>query len=556
LSAILLFSGRTFCPGESPQAIDALTYSLTCRRRKITLGNSTFDLQPKIPQNLLTRNEIMRRICLTSIFLLALSFPAAFAQETIIVRPVEIDDVLVNPGIGFNTFQRFNGDTLNAGSGWTEGFPIEYQEFDGDLTNPGHPATSTAYFRVYWRFVQPEKEGYNWAMFDRALKTAAERGQTLILRIAPYGGGPDKDVPAWYREMVGPEKKLLNNKWRVDPEDPRYLEYFGGMIRALGQRYDGHPDLECVDVSIVGYWGEGSGAHLLSDETRIGLTNAYLDSFKKTHLIFQPLNGDAPDPGVLVEGLPIAASWPDGRTNGSGPQMRHLGWRMDCLGDMGFWREQQPDWCHMLDAYPQDIIKSGMQDAWKKAPVTLEICGTFLRWRDREQYNEKVVKYIFDQALKWHVSSFNAKSSPVPEQWRPLVNDWLKKMGYRFVLRKLTYPSEVRPHGKLAFTTWWENKGVAPCYRDFPFALRLKSPQRTEVLVTDADIRDWLPGDILYDDAVFLPLDMPVGEYDLEVAILDRRTRKPKVKLAIEGAGPEGWYRMGRITVRETLIER
>ena len=37
------------------------------------------------------------------------------------VKPKEIHDVLTNPGIGFTTFQRFNGDTLNPGPWWTEG---------------------------------------------------------------------------------------------------------------------------------------------------------------------------------------------------------------------------------------------------------------------------------------------------------------------------------------------------------------------------------------------------------------------------------------------------
>jgi len=492
----------------------------------------------------------MRIFVLALLFYLVSSFNGLFAQETVIVRPREIDDVLVNPGIGFNTFQRFNGDTLNAGDGWTEGFPIEYQEFDGNLENPDYPMCSTAYFRVYWRFVEPEPRKYNWAMLDKALKTAAERGQTLLLRIAPYGSSPETDVPDWYRKMVG-DKEILENRWRVDPEDPRYVEYFGGMIRALGARYDGHPDLESVDIAIVGYWGEGAGSHLLSDKTRKALINAYLDSFKKTHLIFQPLNGDAPDPGVLVKGLPIAATFPDGRSNYTGPGIRYLGWRADCLGDMGFFKSKHPNWTHMEDAYPQDIIKSGMRDAWKKAPVTLEVCGTMLRWKK----NGFDIDYIIDQSLKWHISSFNAKSSPVPKEWWPAVNRWLKHMGYRLVLRKFTYPSTVRPHGKLAFTTWWENKGVAPCYRKFPFALRLKNSSRTEVLLTDADIRQWLPGDNIYDDAVFLPLDMPEGEYDLDVAILDPRTLKPKVKLAIAGIGPDGWYNMGKITVRETLEE-
>ncbi len=105
--------------------------------------------------------------------------------------------------------------------GWTEGRPIEYQEFDGDLTNDDHPMTSLAYFRVNWRFVEPEPLGYDWGMIDRALRTAAERGQSLILRISPYQGG-DLDVPDWYRETVGPEEDLENAKWRTDPENPLY----------------------------------------------------------------------------------------------------------------------------------------------------------------------------------------------------------------------------------------------------------------------------------------------------------------------------------------------
>ena len=84
------------------------------------------------------------------------------AQETVIVRPNEIDDVLTNPGIGFMTFQRFNGDTLNEAKGWTEGKPIVYQDFDGDLKNEDYPDTTIAYFRIYWKFIEPEMGKYSW----------------------------------------------------------------------------------------------------------------------------------------------------------------------------------------------------------------------------------------------------------------------------------------------------------------------------------------------------------------------------------------------------------
>jgi hypothetical protein len=123
-------------------------------------------------------------------------------------------------------------------------------------------------------------------------------------------------------------------------------------------------------------------------------------------------------------------------------------------------------------------------------------------------------------------------------------------MGYRYVLRKLTYPSAVGADRKLAFTTWWENKGVAPSYREFPLAFRLKSGDRTAVLDTAADIRKWLPGDNLYDDAVFVPADLPAGDYELSLGLLDPQTRQPKVKLAIAGMDADGWYTLGKIQIQ------
>ncbi len=451
-----------------------------------------------------------------------------------VIKPKETEDVLINPGMGFMTFQRFNGDELNEGSGWTEGFPIEYQKFDGDLTNKDHPSTTIAYWRIYWKFLEPEMGTYRWDMLDKALEVAKSRGQTLLLRVAPYGTGKDRDVPLWYRNMVGSTTKWKYasdvNGWMVDAEDPRYAEYFGGMIRALGERYDGHPDLEAVDLAIVGAWGEGAGSELLSRTAREALVDAYTGSFRKT---------------------PLIALLMDKETNMYADSRIPVGWRVDCIGDLGFWASEQNGWTHMYDFYPREIINCNVQDDWKKSPISFEICGTFLNWRDVQKYGRKEVKYIFDQSLKWHMSSFNAKSSPVPPEWKDLVDDWLKKMGYRFVLRRFTYPDVVSKNGKLPFTSWWENKGVAPCYKDFTMAVRLKSGNREAVYLTDANLKDWLPGDIVCDDAFFVPADFPSGVCDVQVAIVDKINHEPRIRLAIDGKLGDGWYQIGTVKVAE-----
>ena len=484
------------------------------------------------------------RTCLIIFFGLSLINPEIYAQKIVTVRFDDSDEVLTNPGIGFMTFQRFNGDNTNEGVGWTEGLPVNYQEFKGSLVTPDHPMTSIAYFRVYWKYVEPEMGKYNWEMIERVLKTAHERQQTLLLRIAPYGSGTKSndptDLPEWFRSLVGSRQEWIpeGTGWRVDAEDPRYAQYFGKMISELGKRYDGHPDFEAIDMSIVGFWGEGRGSEILTPKTRETLVTAYTDNFKKTPLI------------MLLT---------DEKTNKLGLSQADVGWRVDCIGDLGFWADDKdkPGWTHMFDYYPQAIINFGMEYAWKRAPVSLEVCGTLNSWKGKRDscqycqgYSVEQLNYIIDETLKWHISSFNAKSSGVPDEWRPDIDRWLKRMGYRFVLRSFSYPEYAVRGEKVMIKSWWDNRGVAPIYKKYLLALKLKNEQTSEVIITDTDITSWFPGDNLYDDGIFIPRDLPAGKYNLQIAIVDWQSHQPKVKLAIKGMNPEGWYPLGIIDIR------
>ena len=464
-------------------------------------------------------------------FLMAILFPfqtvAQIPEGIVTVRPAEIDDVLMNPGIGFTTFQMFNGDNHKANQDVLRNADLErYQNDPTDLENISHPATTLAYFRILWKVIEPQQEEYQWDYIDGLLKLARMHGQKLMLRISPYKGRPVDDVPTWYREMVGDNRDFKHVKWVVDPEDPRYAECFGKMIRELGQRYDGHPDLEGVDLSFIGWAGEGGGTELLSQGTMHNLIDPYLESFRKTPLI------------VLVHGE---------EANDYIKSKATVGWRQDCLGDLGFWADEQNGWTHMFDYYPQTIANYHMQDTWEQAHVSFEICGTFPGWKNNHGYGPDELKYIIDQSLKWHISSFNAKSSHVPEEWESLINDWLKKMGYRFVLRKFSHPDKIRHNGKFSFQTWWENKGVAPCYGAYTLALRLVNEDQKIILPTSADIKQWLPGDIVYEDAVFIPGETKPGIYELQIGILDRNLSGPRINLANDGKTPDGWYVLDKL---------
>ena len=466
----------------------------------------------------------------------------ASSAQMVVVKPVVSDRQLTNPGIGFTTFQRFNGDSLNAGTGWTEGMPIESRPVEGASVAPGYPNTTVAYLRLYWRFLQPQKGRYDWSLIDKALTTAHQHGQTLMLRIAPHGTLPAEDVPEWYRRETGERLRAdrpktnwqsKQDKWMVDPERPEYAREFGGMVRALAKRYDGDPRLELVDISFLAAWGEGAGSELLTDGTRAQLVSSYVNSFHRTPLVTQ-----LGDPATVAATLA-------GARNGSSANLNApvVGWRADCLGDMGGF---DPKRNHMEDIYPEAIETLHLGDQWKMAPVSMESCWVMQHWKDQGWS----LDYIAAQAIKWHVSTFNNKSSAVPEAWWPQVNEWLRHIGYRFALRRFAFSAQVGGDRRLSYESWWENKGNAPVYRPYRVALQLSSSEGTWTVPMVADVRQWLPGDIVQNGSLLLPVEIPDGEYALAVALVDSARPEPRIHLAVDGERSDGWFPLGQIAVR------
>jgi hypothetical protein len=253
------------------------------------------------------------------------------------------------------------------------------------------------------------------------------------------------------------------------------------------------------------------------------LINIWIAAFPHTHLL---MNFD--EPQALSYGTQHGA-----------------GWRLDCLGDMRTKSNDKYFSPEMLDIYPQQVVRSGIQNVWQRSPVSLETCGTPSSWK-KDGFD---VSYILAQALRWHISSLNVKSSPIPPEWENQFEDFEKKMGYRFVLRRLEYPKTVRPGEMMPVHMWWLNAGVAPIYRKYWLAVELQSANGKAIIRVPADIRKWLPGDAVVDDSLFVPYSLGPGTYKFRIAMLDPRTQQPAIRFGIQGRQTDGWYDMGTLTV-------
>jgi hypothetical protein len=463
--------------------------------------------------------------------ILGLASPSALAQQVTVV-PEETNEILANPGMGWQTFHR----TAKQ-----------------DKSLPAWIPSTIHYARWGWGELEPQPGKLDTDFLDKALKESRESGQRLAFRVmccSTYKGHPYH--PKWIKEIGGKELQADYEGQGPFPipdlDDPIVLQRHLDFIKRLGERYDGHPDIDHVDLGSIGWWGEWhlSGSKtckLTSLESRKKVVDAYLAAFTKTPVVMLIGGGEC-----LKQATQHGA-----------------GWRADCLGDMGGFSKT---WCHMRQGYPFWIKESGIRDTWQTAPVAWETCWDMRKWVN----DGWSLRYIFNYALALHGSYINNKSATLPTgpEVRPELERFLRRLGYRLVLKELKHPSQAKPGDKLALSMKWQNTGSAPCYRSYRLAYRLSNDSGyTKVIASKVTVNRWLPGSIEVftdeffkapkdlppgevvnvNDALSLPADVPAGQYTVSLAVVND-DEKPVVRLGIKGRADDGWYPLSKLTVK------
>jgi Domain of unknown function (DUF4832) len=473
--------------------------------------------------------------------------------------PTVIGEVLTNPGMGFADFHF---------SWWCNLPPVTYTpeecaERVEEHWPENYPDAGTAYFRWHWRDLEPQRDQIDTAMIDTTIQSANALDETLGFRVMVIDEG-GLGVPQWLTEApYDVAGEWIDGTFWPDVRDPTFLAEHQRFLAALGDRYDGHPGVDHVDIGTVGCWGEWNTACLSDvgdifevydpqttadeDEIQAGyeaLIDHHLDAFPATPVVMLGIGGS---PGRELDVMLHAT--------GGG-----AGWRVDCWGDWGFWGG---NWTHMEDYYPPMIDAATTQDptfadVWQRAPIQLEVCGVMGNWYDfgwTAGAPDGLVYQTFQWSLDVHASVLNAKSSAVPADYVSAVDDLLVANGYRFVLERLNHDSVAAAGGTLLMSSEWSNAGTTPAYHPRTLTWRLRADGDEARLASVEDTRSWLPGPLTVVEPFTVPVDLPPGSYDLEVALLDRAGTAPETDplaplwLGIDGRDADGWYLISQITV-------
>lgn len=448
------------------------------------------------------------------------------------VVPEETDEILANPSMGWETFHRTADDDKNL--------------------PPWIPST-IHYARWGWKVLEPEKGKIDYEFLDGILKETRESGQQLAFRVMCCSPYPRRTYhPEWLGDIGGEIVKTRHgDSSEVEVpvlDDPKILAAHLDFIARLGARYDGHPDITRLDLGSVGWWGEwhmsgASNASMPSPEAQKKIVDAYLAAFQKTPLVML-IGGD----DMLKHAV----------KNGTG-------WRADSLGDLGTF---SPTWNHMFHSYPKRIQQIQNMDAWKNGPIAFEPPAAVAEFVEKDW----PLRWIFNYGLAVHGSSFSGKSGRLPDDdhFRQESERFLRRLGYRLVLKELKHPKQAKQGDTLRLAMKWQNTGSAPCYRPYRLAYRLTGGDGDHrAFVGGVTVDEWLPGQIeLFTeeffkepadlrpgeavdvaDSIRLPDDLSSGTYTLSVAVVGEEDSEPVIQLGITGRAEDGWYPLSTVTV-------
>ncbi len=428
-----------------------------------------------------------------------------------------------NPYTGFTSFQHFKDDKLYSDlvvkpeNNLTETEHIECYPIPAYVKQEGrsegyYPDSSVVYIRILWKEFEPKQGEYNYALIENILRKARENGQTLMFRLMPHSTRESDDVPDWLKVMIDCPARPKGERVKDSPSSPLFLAYFSKAIRKIGERFDKDPAFAFLDISLPGAWGEGSSVGLFTEEQIERFVGAYIDAFQKVRLIGQ-----------------MSPTWLVKRLN----KKVAVGWRADCIGHP-----------RLTNGYARESAEA-LSEVWKSGHVSFEAYWWLGEWERQGWDLDKVIQTTLD----WHISTFNAKSLPIPWAWKEKIDAWVAKMGYHFVIDSFACPSVACRGENVRAILTVDNVGVAPIYHEMPLYAQLRKDDTVYGTDTGVKVRAWLPGKHTVNILLSLPKDMPKGTYVIELA-LGGKTH-PKAYFATDAVQNGHYAQVGSITIED-----
>lgn len=446
----------------------------------------------------------------------------------------------------------------NPGIGWQHAPGIGTQLLPETVEYPNRSDIS-------WKVIHTAENTYNWKVLDDKINAAKAKGNQIGFRVysmrgEDYGG---HQVPQWALSKGVP----IESNGEPNYDSCVYQEVWSKFVEALRAKYDGNSDIAFIDVSGYGDFNEWSyldrtqwddvwssayskgtasptTMDQLDSKTRRRLADMFIGGAITSHQCKnasgQVVNVSYSYPGFQKTQLVMPYAGVRQTTQYVYLRRKDVGFRHDCLA-----RSETTEFMNK--------VGNEIRGLWKQAPIIYEFCA----------YDVQLSRS--DPLLKASHASLVHDNLEGSNRQKTTIESFMKNVGYRYVLKSITYDSQIAAGVQSPVSMVWNNVGYAPNYpkmgQDFALQLYLTNSNNQVVATipvtgTGSDISKWLPPDTLpgtpANNTVSLNYAVPAstanGTYKLKAGILDKRTNK-NIKLAINGGDTNNRYEIGDVVV-------
>jgi hypothetical protein len=355
-----------------------------------------------------------------------------------------------------------------------------------------------------WKDIEPQKDVFDWDAVEAILDRPGSSQRHLIIRF--YCDWRERtDAPDWLYDDVALRQN--GTELATDYDDPDFIAQAIEVIQALANRYDDDPRIFCVELGVIGYWGEWhnypQNEWWASTSTQQAIIDGYTNAFGRAQL-----QGRYP-------WTTVTATTPG------------IGYHNDYFSPT-----------QHSDDFDDEIFA---RQLWTQGPIGGEeppginidyyemyVNGTGMQMVERGHYSTM-------QPAAWYYAD-------------PEFGDGFmamhKKMGYNYRLDEIRYTLAVTTSGDMTVEVSGTNQGVAPMYMDWDVQLALlQNNSVVQLIPVDVDIRTWMP-DQAFSINTTVPVEVSAGTYDLGLRIM-----QPGADLAKPRAG------LWKLDARNVYIE-
>lgn len=410
---------------------------------------------------------------------------------------------------------------------YREGYETVHRDENGRVTSVeinddvrDFPGLNHIYLRFNWGDIEKTEGELDWSYIDAIMEAWGVKGCRFALRVCTFQGDLSNATPTWVWDAGGHCVDFMV-EGRICPEpvydDPVYLEKLGNFMRKYGEKFNGHPLVEYIDIGTFGVWGEANASRLYPVETIRTHLDLHIRNFPDTPIMFNDdfvpnRSGREFVPGESQELLDYA------REQGL------------CLRDDSIMYAP-----YIEHGYDSLLVPSEYDALYENGPIDTEFCHVWY-WTNPKN-DEGVERPLLDggfrplaalQRGRVTFAGFHGYPRKFLEHAEPLAYYAANRLGYWYFAETIQIPA-LKAGETAAVRLTLSNRGFARCYTKYEFRWRLVDADGNATVIASptVDNRRWEPVYVAALDnctVETVPLDLSAvvaGDYELQFGLFE-----------------------------------